>query len=119
MKTEYYEQITIHKELIDDVVGFLTPNLEVEVEFYETTPLNVTLPKTVALKVVQTDPGMKTAAVNNTLKPAILDTGMTINAPHFGSAGGTITIYTETKEDRARTAYDGGTHRDERADVCG
>ena len=48
-------------KLIEDVVGFLTPNLEVEVEFYETTPLNVTLPKTVALKVVQTDPGMKTA----------------------------------------------------------
>ena len=64
MNTENYEQITIPKELIEDVVGFLTPNLEVEVEFYETTPLNVTLPKTVALKVAQTDPGMKTAAVN-------------------------------------------------------
>ena len=38
MNTENYEQITIPKELIEDVVGFLTPNLEVEVEFYETTP---------------------------------------------------------------------------------
>ncbi len=97
MNTENYEQITIPKELIEDVVGFLTPNLEVEVEFYETTPLNVTLPKTVALKVVQTDPGMKTAAVNNTLKPATLETGMVINVPHFVAEGDTITINTETK----------------------
>ena len=103
MNTENYEQITIPKELIEDVVGFLTPNLEVEVEFYETTPLNVTLPKTVALKVVQTDPGMKTAAVNNTLKPATLETGMTINVPHFVAEGDTITINTETHEYLSRS----------------
>ncbi len=90
-------------ELIEDVVGFLTPNLEVEVEFYETTPLNVSLPKTVALKVVQTDPGMKTAAVNNTLKPATLETGMVINVPHFVAEGDTITINTETHEYLSRS----------------
>src|SRR5229473_7091254 len=54
MNTENYEQITIPRDLIEDVVGFLTPNLEVQVEFHEGTPLNVTLPKTVNLKVVTT-----------------------------------------------------------------
>ena len=103
MNLENYEQITIPKELIEDVVGFLTPNLEVEVEFYETTPLNVRLPKTVALKVVQTDPGMKTAAVNNTLKPATLETGTTIQVPHFVAEGDTITINTETGEYLSRS----------------
>ena len=102
MNTENYEQITIPKELIEDVVGFLTPNLEVEVEFYETTPLNVSLPKTVALKVTQTDPGMKTAAVNNTLKPATMETGLTVQVPHFVQEGETITINTETREYMAR-----------------
>jgi elongation factor P len=103
MNLENYEQITIPKELIEDVVGFLTPNLEVEVEFYETTPLNVRLPKTVALKVVQTDPGMKTAAVNNTLKPATLETGTIIQVPHFVTEGDTITINTETGEYLSRS----------------
>src|ERR1700735_3122613 len=107
MNTENYEQITIPKELIEDVVGCLTPNLEVEVEFYETTPLNVTLPKTVALKVVQTDPGMKTAAVNNTLKPATLETGMVIQVPHFVAEGDTITINTETHEYLSRSKWPG------------
>jgi elongation factor P len=52
---------------------------------------------------VQTDPGMKTAAVNNTLKPATLETGMTINVPHFVAEGDTITINTETKEYLSRS----------------
>ena len=98
MNTETFEQITIPKELIEEVDGFLTPNLEVEVEFYETTPLNVTLPKTVSLKVMQTDPGMRNAAVTNTLKPATLETGMVIQVPHFVAEGDTITINTETRE---------------------
>jgi elongation factor P len=98
MNTETYDQITIPKDLIEDVAGFLTPNLEVEVEFHETTPLNLTLPKTITLKVVETDPGLKSAAVTNTLKPATLESGMVIQVPHFVAAGDTITINTETKE---------------------
>jgi elongation factor P len=102
MNTETYDQITIPKELIEDVVGFLTPNLKVEVEFHETTPLNVSLPKTVNLKVVQTDPGMRSAAVTNTLKPATMETGLTVQVPHFVQEGETITINTETREYMAR-----------------
>jgi elongation factor P len=102
MNTETYDQITIPKELIEDVVGFLTPNLKVEVEFHETTPLNVSLPKTVNLKVVQTDPGMRSAAVTNTLKPATMDTGLVVQVPHFVQEGETITINTETREYMAR-----------------
>src|SRR2546429_6207664 len=47
MNTETYDQITLPKEIIGDAVPFLTPNMQVEVEFYETTPLNVALPKSV------------------------------------------------------------------------
>jgi elongation factor P len=103
MNTETYDQITMPKELLEDVVGFLMPNLEVEVEFYETTPLNVTLPKTVSLKVASTEPGLRSAAVTNTLKPATLETGMVIQVPHFVAEGDTITISTETREYLSRS----------------
>ena len=98
MNTETYDQFTLPEELVEDVEGFLTPNLRVEVEFYETTPLNVTVPKTVNLKVVATEPGVKTAAVTNTLKPATTETGLVINVPHFVIEGDLITVNTETKE---------------------
>jgi elongation factor P len=102
MNTETFDQITIGRDLIEDVAGFLMPNLEVEVEFYETTPLNVTLPKTVDLKVIRTDPGMRNAAVTNTLKPATLETGLVVQVPHFVEEGEVITINTETREYMAR-----------------
>ena len=98
MNTENYEQITIPRDLIEDVAGFLTPNMEVQVEFHETTPLNVTPPKTVDLKVVRTDPGMKNAAVTNTLKSATMETGLVVQVPHFVNEGEVITINTETHE---------------------
>jgi len=103
MNTETYDQITLPEELVEDVEGFFTPNLQVEVEFYETTPLNVTVPKTVALKVIETDPGIKTAAVTNTLKPAKTETGLVIQVPHFVNEGDVITINTETHEYVSRT----------------
>jgi elongation factor P len=52
--------------------------------------------------VVQTDPGMRSAAVTNTLKPATMETGLTVQVPHFVQEGETITINTETREYMAR-----------------
>ncbi len=72
------------------------------VEFHDAAPLNVALPKTVNLKVTATDPGMRNAAVTNTLKPATLETGLVVQVPHFVSEGDTITINTETHEYMAR-----------------
>src|SRR5260370_20347696 len=56
MNTENYEQITIPKELIEDVVGVLTPHLEVAAEFHYTTPHNASLHTTVARDLPHTDP---------------------------------------------------------------
>lgn len=102
MNTQTYDQISIPRELIEDVVGLLTPTLEVMVELHDTAPLNVALPKTVNLKVTTTDPGMRNAAVTNTLKPATLETGLVVHVPHFVVEGDTITINTETHEYMAR-----------------
>jgi elongation factor P len=103
MNTETYDQVSLPRELIEDVAQFLTPNMEVEVEFQDSTPLNVSVPKTVNLKVVATDPGVKTAAVTNTLKPATTETGLVVQVPHFVSEGDVITINTETGEYQSRT----------------
>jgi elongation factor P len=103
MNTETYDQVSLPRELIEDVAQFLTPNMEVEVEFQDSTPLNVSAPKTVNLKVVATDPGVKTAAVTNTLKPARTETGLVVQVPHFVSEGDVITINTETGEYQSRT----------------
>src|SRR5260370_2327075 len=103
MNTETYDQVSLPRKLIEDVAQFLTPNMEVEVEFQDSTPLNVSVPKTVNLKVVATDPGVKTAAVTNTLKPATTETGLVVQAPHFLSQADVITITTHTAEPPSHT----------------
>ena len=103
MDTKTYDQMTLPAEMVEDVEGFLPPNTQVEVEFFDGTPLNVTVPKTVNLKVVSTDPGMKSAAVTNTLKPATTETGLVVQVPHFVAQGDIITINTETQEYLSRS----------------
>src|SRR3984885_2701135 len=70
MNTETYEQMHLLKDLLGDATNFLTPNLKVNVEFYEGKPISVELPASVDLTVVETEPGMKGATVSNVTKPA-------------------------------------------------
>jgi len=98
MNTENYEQIELSKEDLGYAVNFLIPNSRIEIEFHDTTPLGVSLPKTVDLKVVEAAPGIKTATVSNVLKPAKTETGLVVGVPNFISEGDTITVDTETGE---------------------
>src|SRR5215475_15189568 len=43
MNTENYEQIALDAEALGDAVNYLTENLRVQVEFYEGTPMGVSL----------------------------------------------------------------------------
>lgn len=96
MNTETYEQIALAKDQLGDAVGYLTPNARIEVEFHETTPIGVSLPKTVDLRVVETTPGLKTATVTNVMKPATLESGLVVQVPNFISEGELIKVDTET-----------------------
>src|SRR5215470_7492002 len=51
MNTESYEQIELGADELGDAVHYLIANNRIEVEFHDGTPLGVTLPKTVDLKV--------------------------------------------------------------------
>src|ERR1700728_4144893 len=53
MNTETYEQMHLLKDLLGDATNFLTPNLKVNVEFYEGKPISVELPASVDLTVVE------------------------------------------------------------------
>src|SRR5260370_35114523 len=62
MNTQNYEQMHMSREVVGDAVDYLTPTLKVNIEFYEGKPMSVELPPTVALTVVQTEPGLKGAS---------------------------------------------------------
>lgn len=102
MNTENFEQVALAAEALGDAVKYLTPNSKVEVEFHEHTAIGVTLPKTVDLRVTETEPGLKGATATNSLKPATVETGAIVQVPGFITVGEVIRVATETGEYQSR-----------------
>ena len=98
MNTENYEQLSLDEETLGETAKYLTPNLRVSLEFYESKPMGVELPKTVDLKVTETGPGLKSATVTNALKPATTETGLIVPVPNFIEVGEVIRVDTATGE---------------------
>ncbi len=94
MNNETYEQIELEKEIMGDDLCFLTPNMEVEVEFHDETPLSVALPASVVLEILDTEPVMKNANATGSYKPAKLENGVTVNVPPYIESGEKIRVNT-------------------------
>lgn len=94
MDTTTYEQMHLHKEVVGDRAGYLVPDVMIKVEFFEGSPIDILLPATVDLKVVETEPGIKGASATNVTKPAKLETGLVVQVPPFIGEGETIRVDT-------------------------
>jgi elongation factor P len=94
MNNETYEQIELPKEFLGDDAAFLQPNMQVEVEFHDGAPLNITLPPSVVLEIVETEPVMKNANATGSYKPAKLENGVTVGVPPYIEAGEKVRVNT-------------------------
>ncbi len=94
MNTENYEQLHMPKEVVGDRAQYLVPDVTLAVTFYEGRPIDIALPPTVDLKVVETEPGIKGGSATNVGKPAKLETGLVVQVPPFISEGETIRVDT-------------------------
>jgi elongation factor P len=89
-----YDQVALQDETIGEQMKYLLPNTVIHVDFWEGNPVGIELPNTVALKVVETSPGMKGATASASYKPATLETGLQVMVPQFIEAGTRIKIDT-------------------------
>jgi elongation factor P len=92
MNSETYEQVALTDEELGDAAQWLTEGLKIEVDFYEGTPIGVTLPASMELTVVETEPMLKGATASNSNKPAKLENGVTIYVPPFIEVGEKIRV---------------------------
>jgi len=97
MNCETFEQLPLSKEILGDAVDYLLPNIKLAIEFYEGQPIGIELPQTVAMKIVETEPGIKGASVSNLSKPATLETGIVVQVPIFINEGDVIRVDTATR----------------------
>lgn len=92
MNSETYEQVALTEDELGDAAQWLMPGLKIEVEFYDGTPIGITLPGSMELTVVETEPVMKGATASNSNKPAKLENGVTLYVPPFIVEGEKIKV---------------------------
>ena len=96
MDPDTYETITLDESLIGEAKDYLVENLSVQVLYAEGKPVQVELPASVSLKIVESPEGLRGDTASNVNKPATLETGKTINVPLFIKEGETVKIDTRT-----------------------
>src|SRR5207245_4121612 len=94
MNTETFEQIHVSGEVLGDAVYYFIPNLVLKLEFHDGKPIGALLPDTVDMTVVDTEPTVQKATASAVMKPAKLETGLTIQVPPFISNGDKVKVDT-------------------------
>jgi len=98
MDNETFEQITMPGDIIGDQMKYLKETDVVQVTMYEGKPLDVELPPTVTLKVIETEPALKGATAAAQYKPATLETGLKVTVPPFIGNDELVQVDTRTGE---------------------
>lgn len=93
-----YESITLQADLVGDSKDYLVEGAICEVLFNDGVPVQIELPASVNLKVVESSEGVRGDTANNVQKPAKLESGITVNVPLFIKEGELIKIDTRTGE---------------------
>jgi len=94
MDSETYDQISLDKDFLGEVVYYLKENVEYTLELFEKKPMNITPPITLEFTVLETEKTMKGATVQASYKPAKLDNDLEVMVPSFIDAGNIIKVDT-------------------------
>lgn len=97
-----YEQFPIDRELVEDKMGLLTPELLVYIMIYNDKALGVSLPAKVKLTVTRAETAVAGNTVGKAMKEIELETGITLLAPLFIKEGDVVSVDTETLQYVAR-----------------
>ncbi|NCC22294.1 MAG: elongation factor P [Alphaproteobacteria bacterium] len=95
MNNESYEQFSVPGDVIGEPARFLQEGMICVVETYESEPLNVDLPDTVTMRIVEAEPVVKGQTASSSYKPAILENGAKVMVPPHIENGIRIVVKTE------------------------
>lgn len=91
-----YEQITVTDNQISGLGGYLKEGQEVKILLFQGKALEMDLPASVELKIVECEPGVRGDTVSGATKPAKMESGIVVNVPLFINNGDTIKVDTRT-----------------------
>ena len=98
MDLETYEQMTLSADDISEQIGYLLPNTDVQINFYDELAIGLDLPANVILEVKETETVVKGQTAASGGKPATMETGIRLTVPTFVNEGEKVKVNTETGE---------------------
>ena len=98
MDTETYEQPSISAAVVSDAANYLTEEMQVKLTFYQGEVLDIELPTSVEMKVIQADPAVKGDTATGVNKKIITETGLAVSVPAFVEIDNIIKVDTRTGE---------------------
>ena len=91
-----FEQFGLQKEELGDKAAFMTDGMEVKAIFFDGKVLDLELPQSVELEVVEVEPGTRGDTVQGSAtKPATLANGMRVQVPLYIKTGDVIRVSTK------------------------
>ena len=96
MNTESYEMVSLERDVLGDAAGYLIDGMVINASYWQGKVVGIEPPMFVELTVSETTPNIKGAAVQNTSKPATLETGLEIKVPPYIEVGDKVKIDTRT-----------------------
>lgn len=96
MDQDTYEQPAIPAEIIGETANYLVENLNIKLTFYQNEPLDIELPITVDLKVVEAEIAVRGDTATGVNKKVTTETGLKVQVPNFIEAGDVIRVDTRS-----------------------
>ena len=93
---ETFEQPAIKADMLGDDALYLKEGMEVKLTFYKGQPLDIELPSSVDLKVVEAETAIRGDTATGVTKKVRTETGLEVLCPQFVKVGDTIRVNTET-----------------------
>lgn len=98
MDMESYEQYEIGGDMYENIRGYLTEGLELQLGVFQGQVVSIDPPQTVELTVSETAPALKNATATAQTKEAVLETGLRLQVPAYLESGERIKV--DTRECR-------------------
>ena len=96
MDNNTFEEVRVPVDNVKEIMKFVKESAMVKVCSHNGEVFSVEAPKQVVLEITETEPGIAGNTATNATKPAVVETGATVNVPLFCNIGDMIKIDTET-----------------------
>lgn len=98
MDQETFETITLSTDVLDNAVHYLVEGMDVDLQFFNGSPINIQLKPKMSFEITWAEPGVKGDTASGGNKLAKISTGLEVRVPFFIKVGERIIINTDTGE---------------------